>query len=403
MSTPFRALYPLAQREVYGPNQLVDFTIAFDGEQIVMNSIALVGKVKIVDGQGDVPNPDQGVGRDAEVGHHAYFSTITTSSTSKGLIESFTNYPRYIKAHALATMDSVGIACETRTACEGRTANVQQAMAYIYAGGQEQGHPAEALYESFCIKPRICVNLTGGDLRSDVFGQLMLKFQTAPVRQVLYGDGMSDPQGNYTYQLTELQLIYQTVPLAQGEPQPITMQTYTCVPMQIASNDTNLSCYVPSGITDAVHIACISEADEADATANFLRCAAPPALPVLQEDGTAVVNGFGFSRVRWGINDTTSAIVGFTMESTEEVLWNALRSFVAEPDRFGITMAKLRNYGDIREKTQSEGNGEGYLVGLAFGGLINLGSNKFSVTLESRVTADAPYKAYLYFRSVMQM
>ena len=314
MSTPFRALYPLAQRESYGPNQLVDFTVAFDGEQIVMNSIALVGKVRVYDSNtGDTPVPGvNAVGRDAEVGHHAYFSTITTSSTSKGLVESFTNYPRYIKAHALATMDSVGIACETKSSCEGRTASVYQSAAYMYAGG-DSALP-EAQYESFCIKPRICLNLTGGDLRSDVFGQLMLKFQTAPVRQVLFGQGMSDPDYNFTYEMTDLQLVYQTVPLAEGAPQPITMQTYTCVPMQIASNDTNLSCYVPSGITDAVHLACISEDDEADATANFLRCAAPPALPVLQEDGTAVVNGFGFSRVRWGINDTTSAIVGFTME-----------------------------------------------------------------------------------------
>ena len=151
--SPFRSVYPLAQRETYQANELVDFTISFPGMQLVMNSLAITGRVRVVN-QGNPVNPDAGVGRDEHVGHHAYFTNITTSSTTKGLIESFSNYPRYIKMHADTTMPSTGLGVQTATAMEGRVSCVQQVLGYQACSTDTAS--TESRFEPFCIKPRIC-------------------------------------------------------------------------------------------------------------------------------------------------------------------------------------------------------------------------------------------------------
>ena len=97
------------------------------------------------------------------------------------------------------------------------------------------------------------------------------------------------------------------------------------------------------------------------------------------------VNGSMRERI-YAVNDVDSAIVGFTMQSREEICTNGLRSFRNPAVKYSELIRHFR-----------EPNSDRYVAGLNFGGLIDFSSSKFSAEIQSQSQGQSLI-VYCYFR-----
>jgi hypothetical protein len=91
----------------------------------------------------------------------------------------------------------------------------------------------------------------------------------------------------------------------------------------------------------------------------------------------------GASRLYYAVNDTDTALVGFTMQSRSEMLWNYLRSWKNEPNYYAVALRRLIQ-------------GKGYGLGINFGAPLDFSNQKFAAEIDSAVAN--PTSVYMYFR-----
>jgi hypothetical protein len=388
MSVHYHGVFPQNQKATYGHGELIHLVLSFPGEMLVPGSVALVGRVACYStGTTAIAAGDQ-IYRDPLAGNHALFSSIKTSAQNFGGIESFQDYPRFVKMLGDATADNVGVVVETPTAAQGMANNAMQTQGMMM--GMEGGADVTVIGggEPFCVIPQICLNNCDGLIRDDVFGSLDMEVTTAYANQYFWGAGAT---AACNFKITDLKCYYQTVPIPPGsKPTPVHMTTYAPIQKNLNSNVCNLDCFVSTGLADAVHISFCRQADLGDVTKNYLQTAAPPGTPVYPGSLTGIAN-YGIARIEWAVNDTETALVGFPFDSQEDILMNWLRSFNVRPDRFSSTLGKLRG-GPLA-------TADGYGIGIPFGGLIDFRQTKFGVLLYSDVLTTDPFTAFLYFRS----
>ena len=96
----------------------------------------------------------------------------------------------------------------------------------------------------------------------------------------------------------------------------------------------------------------------------------------------------GPERLYYAINDTDTALVGFTMESRNEVLWNYLRSFDNEP----------KKYANYLQRVDSK---KAFGIGIPFGAPLDFSQQKFAVDIDSEV--NEAHSVYMYFRGVLNL
>jgi hypothetical protein len=177
-----------------------------------------------------------------------------------------------------------------------------------------------------------------------------------------------------------------------GKKGQVQMEVYQTFRSAIDSNNQNISTFIP-GLCDSIHMSFIPQVTEGTPTKNYLQLAVPPGTPPLGASGSYTGGHYGIERIYYSVADTDTAVVGFTLESREEIVHNALRSFKAPADKFG---ALIRHF-------NQEDASDCYLVGIPFGGLIDFSRVKFSMEVESQCSNDAQlttgvHIVYLYAR-----
>jgi hypothetical protein len=395
MSVRYRNIFPQSQQPIYAANENVDFILNLEGEKLVPGSVSIEGRVvTFLDRTApSYPLPYSRVYIDGYAGAHALFRDFTTEFQQLGIVENFQNYPRYVKMQTMATSFDESVGTETNNSIELKCSSARIAKGYlegVNSGGNPYpgtGNAAEGRYLPFSIKPVIALNKTSGPLSSSSTGQIRVRVRLAPDNEVYYGE---DITVNTSYDITELRMRFQTIP-DDGKKQPVQMEMYHCYRTSIDSNNVNVSTFVP-GLADAVHMSFINQTDENTLNRPFLVCQPLIGQPPVGYSaiGTNLYD-YGIERLYYAINDTDTALVGFTLQSREEILHNGLRSFNAPLSKYEGVLRKLRNTVLARR--------DGYIAGIPFGGLLNFQQNKFACEIQSQCdSSNNLYAAYLYFR-----
>jgi hypothetical protein len=219
-----------------------------------------------------------------------------------------------------------------------------------------------------------------------------MRLRLAPVAEFLYGE---DFASSWTYQISDLRLRYQTIP-DDNKKQPVQMEVYHNYRTLLDSNNTNVSTFVP-GLAMAVQMSFIRQSDENDPTQNYLTCQPPPGQPPIGASDLGTTHSdYGIERLYFAINDTDTALVGYTLESREEVLLNGLRAFGGNLMKYGALLRRMQNPATKRA--------DGYIAGIPFGGLLDFSRNKFACQIETQCDSSANlYGAYFFFPMVMTM
>ena len=395
--TMYNVVFPLAKKDEYSPNDTIDFVISLENKKLVPNSLVICGDAAVYktagadSGSSTAPTVTQQVLIDAQAGYHSLFRDFTSEFRQVGIAESFSYYPRYAKMHNEALLDRDSMGTETDNAIAGvcPTQVVRRGYNYgIDSGAVQSGaHPASA-FVPFALKPLIAPNKCDQGIPGSQLGVLRIRTRLAPNDEVLYG---ADVDANSGYFIRNLQIRFETIP-DDGSRPPLNMEIYNTSRQIIETNQANLSTFV-AGQSSAVHISFSNIADEANATKNYLRCATIPGTPLTPELATAAVSSTGNNgaeRLYYAINDTQTALVGFTMQTREEMVYNYLRSWNLEP----------KEYINVQRRLNDE---ESYGLGIPFGSLLDFSQQQFSVDIDSDVDNTDPFAVYLYFKGMVTL
>ncbi len=379
-SVQYNLIFPLAKKATYLGNDTVDFILSLENKKLVPGSVALSGNVVLQDGTNLIGN--ENIQIDSDAGYHSLFRDFVSEFRNVGVTENFQYYPRYVKMKTQATKYRQSLGTETYNCIEGKcpTLTVRQ--------GYDKGTLfPQAGATPFVIKPDIAVNKSNQPIPGNQVGTVRIRARLAPNNEVLFG---TDVNNDSNYFITDLKLHYETVPDDNTRP-PLAMEVYQVNRQVIETNNANLATFVPS-LSDAVHISFHEVSLENTLNENFLRCVPLPGQLLANNPGGLFFTDprQGAERVYYAINDTDTALVGFTMETRTEMEWNYLRSFNNEPNQYSITDSRLN--GPVSD---------GYGLGINFGGPIDFTKQKFAVEINSQVST--PYSSYLYFRGLVQV
>ena len=384
-ATQYANVFPLSQKQEYYSQENVDFLLNLDNVKLVPGSVVIEGEVAVFPDRA-VPGTaynGQDIMYDAQSGFHGLFRDLTTEFQNVGVIENFMNYPRYAKMATVALTHDESLAVESVNAVEGKVMNAGQTRGMLY------GRSSTDSYIPFSVKPLFCLNKANAPMSGMATGQVRVRVRLAPDEEFLYGTGFT--MGTTGYIIRNLRLRYIVVP-DDGKKGPVQMEVYQTFRSAVDSNNQNISTFIP-GLCDSVHISLIPQVTEGTPQKNYLQLAVPPGTPPLGASGSYTGGHYGVERIYYSVADTDTAVVGFTLESREEIVHNALRSFKAPADKFG---SLIRHY-------NQEDASDCYLVGIPFGGLIDFSRVKFSLELQSQCSNDASsttgvHIAYLYAR-----
>ena len=386
MSVRYRSIYPLSQRATYEADSNIDFVLSLEGEKLLPGSVVLEGEVAVYPTAG-VAYAGQDIRFDPRVGWHCLARDWTTEFQSVGVIESFQNYPRWVKMSTVATQFDDSLASESVLSCEGRAPTEGVARGHLY--GRSLADP----YVPFSIVPQIVVNKASAPLSSQATGQIRLRVRLAPVSEAFYGAGMTSA---VSYAIKNLKLRFQTIP-DDGKLAPVQLEVHTVYRSNCDSNNQNISTFVPT-LCSAVQMSFIKQSDEGTLSENYLQLSPLPGIAPVGAVGSNpnASESYGIERLMYAINDSDSgAVVDFTFESREEIVRNGLRAFDA----------KMAKYGALIRHFNTPGANDCYIAGVPFGNLINFQSNKFAVEIQSQCsnTTAAAFVAYLYFTGLISM
>lgn len=389
MSVQYCNIFPLSQASEYYSQTNVDFLLNLDNAKLVPGSLVIEGEVCVLPNRSAPTTFYNGedILYDPQCGWHALFRDITVEMGNLGIAEAMMNYSRYAKMATVALTHQESIAVESVNAVEGKVANEIQARGMLYGRSSTDG------YIPFSVKPLICLNKATAPLSGAAMGTVRLRVRLAPDEECLYGSAFV--LGTTGYIIKNLRCRYVTIP-DDGKKVPVQMEVYQTFRSTVDSNNQNISTFVP-GLASAIHMSFIPQVTEGTPTKNYLQLAVPPGQPVYGS-GTYTGGAYGIEKLYYSVNDTDTAVVGFTLESREELIHNGLRSFAAPPEKY----ASL-----IRQFNKADAS-DGYIIGVPFGGLIDFSKTKLSIEIQSQCTnstssTSGSHVAYLYAKCLTSM
>jgi hypothetical protein len=383
MSSPAVQLHstlPEASSDSYSPFQTVDFLIMAPGRKLMKNSIRIEGDIRCVKdanawtGTGFV-DYDSNVKIDNAVGAHAFFDSFTTETQSKGVLETLANYPRYISAHARATLAeddllSSKYVSEARGPTEANGNFVLQPVAdQAFVTGQTE-QADQRTVPSFSCKPMVAFNRqAGGDYSFDSNGFIRVSCILAANNHALFGGA-----GTATYTLENLNCRFTTIP-DDGQQEPMMMRSYVNVVSSVQSTATTIAARVPS---ESVNSVTMTFAKQTHLQSQEYNSYALESLPK-------------FDNVSYLFANSLQNYVTYVVREDSDALSKGLESM------------ESAGHSEVSAKTLKANKGSIY--GLSFDEYVDLSKQKFTIQLKvdgASITAE-PMDCFLYFNSLLTM
>lgn len=342
---------PLAQKDQYNPNDIVDFLIDVGGgNEVVGNSLRLEGEIFATQ-QGDFPETTALLAMDSRSAAHGIFQQMVTQFSDR-VVENLNYYPRYVAMKSDTNEVVVNKMASSANATELKMLNDDDTIALLsLADGSAYGR-------SFSIKPMFCLNNASGNFSYMKTGQIKVSVTLASVAQFLFGSDANPADTNYY--VKNLQLACRSVPQSAASSK-VTMMVNSAVRQVVSSNNTSLSVIVPIP-TNSFSASFRNQTGEATFNQNFNQLDPLPQL----------------SRLELSFSDSLSNLIQFPLETSEEIILNYATS---------MGTAGLHQF---VPNDQPRG------IGLAYNEI--LANTKLGINLISETQNTDPYSVYLFFK-----
>lgn len=364
----YHQVEPQATQDAYGEFDNVDFVINVgEGRRLLSNSVRVLADLQINSGGTTVSSAM--IGWDRNAGAHTFIDSIQVSSLEQGLIESVTNYNRYVSMASHATYDRLDmlnsdLQCELRAATQEAPVLLgQNIKTYADNGGTVSDGNVD-----FSIKPVCCLNrMSGDDLPSSKTGAITLTLNLARNRVALQGTAQV---ADSNYSMSNLRVTYRSV-ADDGSASQTAMRTIYNIKSNILSGSASVSANVPAMCSSVVVSFCDTRNENALAV-NSLALEEPQAL----------------TEVQYLFNDQTNSLITYVLDDRTEML-----------ERF-IDAMGVAGHNQVAKDTFRANQGFG--LGLDFDGLVDLSKNRFTMQLQTGAN-NVPSNVYLYFASQVVM
>tara|TARA_R110001632_G_scaffold223506_1_gene355375 strand:- start:874 stop:2019 length:1146 start_codon:yes stop_codon:yes gene_type:complete len=361
----YHQVEPQATQDTYTEFDNVDFVINVgEGRRLLNNSVRVLGDLRVTSNGAAVSAVN--IGFDRCAGAHAFVDSVQVSSLQQGLIESITNYGRYVSMSSHASENRLDLLnsdkiCELKGYTDIWTNLVGQQI-NTYAG--DSGGTATPADVDFSMKPNCCLSkMSGDDLPSSKTGAITLTLNLARNRIALMGSGQTAAS---TYELRNLRVSYRSV-ADDGSASQTAMRTIYNIKSNILSGNASISANVPALCSSVVMSFCDTR-HENSIVDNALALEEPQAL----------------TEVQYLFNDQTNSLITYVLSDRTEML-----------ERFIDAMSTSGHNQVAKDVFKAN---QGFALGLDFDGLVDLSRNRFTVQLQTGAN-NVPSNAYLYFSS----
>mgnify|MGYP003627655670 FL=1 len=376
-------IFPLNTASKYEQYTNVDFRLSFPGRKMVANTMRIEGRFNVYKNSTPdrLSNTDNKSYFDNMVGINAVFQDLTTTTANQGNLELITEAPRYSKmvSSSMATENDMG---NSHNSCELR--NRTLVLSNRMMRGEKFDFQADGDLAqngmSFSTKPICCLNsaMSAGNLpevKYSTTGDITFSIRLARNEAVFFGSDVETARAagdNYNYDLSELSVVFSSVPDDNQPQMPITLATVLNVRQSIQSTFSNISVNIPS-MSNGCSVSFLKQSEENNYKFNNTRLERP--LKV--------------SQVEYLFNDATNKYITFNLKSQTEILGRYLDS---------MGNSKVNNFSTSLIKAN-----EAYGVGIPFNQYLDLSVNKFGINITSGISSAEPLVAYLYFHGRIQL
>lgn len=327
------------------------------------------------------------IGYEPRIGGHAFFSNWRTSlPQSSGLVETITEYGRWVNMITSASMSEESF-FSSHYVAEGRALLVEggragtqavnprvQARAGANPAGSQDDLDGKATDANYSIKPLICVNRSMGGLYSfSKNGQVRISVDCARIGEALFG-GDLEANANAGYKLRNVRMRFVSVPDDQQQPKML-MNTIVAVKSAVNSTFANISSKVPLQNCNGVAISVLEQSKEVGRLENSYALEKYPKL----------------KSVQYLFSDATNKFITYRLTDLDEI---EARGLEALSDN-GINASSA----NMRKANKAT------IMGLGFQQYLDLSRQKFSVQLTSESTnlGGAPRNVYLFFMGLLEL
>lgn len=376
-------IFPLNTASTYNQYTNVDFRLSFPGRKMVANSVRIEGRFNVYkDSTGTRLLNTDGVSYfDNMIGINSVFQDLTTTTANQGNLELITEAPRYCKMvnMAMATNNDMGNShnsSELKSRSLVLSNRIMKGEKFHY---QADTTPA-LLGMSFSSKPVCCLNsaMSGfqqPQIKYSTTGDVTFSVRLARNEAVFFGSDVETARvagNNYNYDLSELSVVFSSVPDDNQPQMPIQLATVLNVRQSIQSTFSNISVNIPS-LSNGCSVSFLKQAHENNYKFNNTQLERPPNI----------------TQVEYLFNDATNKYLTFNLKSQTEILSRYLDS---------LSNSKVNNFSTSLIKAN-----EAYGVGIPFNQYLDLSVNKFGMNLTSTISSTHPEIAYLYFHGRIQL
>lgn len=368
----------------------IDFLISLDpGRALKPNSIRIEYDLQVFTNLGANPPTrvvaTDNLGYENKIGGHAFFSNFRTElPQSAGLIESITEYGRYVNMVASATMpeehfysshfqaEGRGVLVDNgRFGCQAinpRVLPVDQG-----AGAANGDYTGKATDARYVIKPLICVNRSmGGMVSANKHGPIRISVDCARVGDALFGGGLNGA-ANPGYALKNVKVRYQSVPEPASNPK-VLMNTLVGVKTTMNSQFLNFSTRVPLKACNGVVFSAMEQSKEVGRLHNSMALERIPKL----------------DNVQYLFSDATNKYITYKLEDLQTIVERGLDA---------MSDSGLNNVNATTMKAN-----DGFVAGLGFQQYLDLSKQKFSIQINSSSNNinTQPRNLYVYFLGLLE-
>ena len=373
---------PSSSSDAYTPNQTIDFHLQVPGRKIINGSVRIEGTVSVTTAAGDKITATSHCKLDAFVGAHAFLQQVSTEVESRGMIETLQNYPRYVSVASKASMcqdDTLSLHMQAELRCGGKVDNGKYALQRVVDRTNQTTTAAgnitvdDSVDPSFSLKPLCAINRASGNNYSfDRLGFMRISTILAQNRDAMFGFDAAGAACLYT--LSNVALRFSTVP-EDNDPSPMLCRSYFSTVNSISSTNSSLVSRVPSKRCNGVTVAFVKQADARDAEIN----------------STALQRIPQFLSTEYLFANSVSG--GIQYQITDE----------GEAIQRGIDSLSMTGHSNVTTQTLQANNA--FLLGMKFDSFMDLSQSLFSqrLIIQDTSVTTAPYDAYSYFHSLLEM
>jgi hypothetical protein len=372
----YHIVNPANVRSEYTEFNTVDFELSFENRKLVANMLRLNFKVDWATSTRDLDKKQMW---DNFVGGHSLIDRVDVYMANVGVIETISDYPRYVSATAKPSLSVEDVAFNSQFVCEGRTASAELSNKLLL-GTIDLGKEGVTTWANLVdfrepldvsLKLQCCLNRMLGDnlLPFIKTGMIRLSVQLSKNFYALFGDA------DLGYQLKDMSIMFMSVPDDGVYSDKYNFRVVTGLPQSLQSTFSNLSVKAPI-VADAMFGTAIRQADLDIATSNSL---ANQRIPNVTE-------------LEFIFNDSFSQEITYTFRDSEtDILENYIKAVNKVIDSNSCSLDRMAG-------------SDSWGLGLSFGGqFIDLSRNKIGINIRSDINSTDPYVLYLFFSGIVSI